>query len=181
MFGDTCVNGACCANPCGTSCCTSNALCIQDGAGNSTCANTCATNRDCAGSAACCGQLPTGGGACLPAGMFKNPCLCDTTSDCSRIPGSPACVPIVKNDVIVNRDQVCGPNDGHAWKGCNGNRLCDPGYDCWTDGGGNHICVHSCDNNSSCGNPGIACCNTSATCSNVSGSCGGSGGCMPCP
>lgn len=177
--GDTCLNGSCCAadKVCGSTCCNQGAICIVDKAGNKACAVACQTNNQCGGQTPCCVLLnnDTTTGACVANGLGS--CRCATGAECA----SGACAPVVSNDVVAAKVYVCKANDGAAWHGCNGSVTCANGYDCWIDGSGNHFCARSCNNDSQCGNAGVACCNTQAKCDNAVFSCGGAGGCMTCP
>ncbi len=178
--GDVCLNAQCCAanKVCGATCCNDNADCITDGAGNKFCATKCSVSKDCPANAPCCGVIK-GATVCLPNPTMQNSysCTCTIGSDCS----SGACAPLTNGNDIVIGPYVCKPNNGQAWQGCEpGSGPCVGGYDCWKDGNGNQFCTRSCNNDATCGNPGVACCNTQATCHNDVLSCSGSGGCMLC-
>ena len=183
--GDTCVSDACCSNPCGEMCCADGDLCVSDQLGNYDCAATCDVNTDCT-SPACCAVVQHAAvgskvwAACLDPAAYTNPCRCIQQTDCANMPGKPACVPVTFEDKVVAKVYSCAPNDGNPWNGCNGSTYCTTGYDCWTDGWGNNVCVHSCNSDSDCGNPGVACCVKTATCNNFTTACQGTGGCLPC-
>jgi hypothetical protein len=108
---------------------------------------------------------------------------CSQRSNCANDPGGPSCAPVAKNGVVSAQAMICRPDDGGAYHGCQflANNGCASGYDCWRDNVMNEFCARSCNADSDCGNPGIACCNRFVKCNRLIGSCAGSGACMPCP
>ena len=179
--GQACLNGQCCSTPCGSSCCSGNAMCLQDSAGNARCAQLCAKNSDCPSATNCCSDVPGSTNRACIAYAPGAKCSCQNNSDCTAVGTNTACAPQVSNDIIQSRTYICKPNDALAWNGCNpgAGSCCPTNYDCRGDSNGNRFCARTCSSNSQCGNPGVACCST-AGCFNCVSSCS-SGGCMACP
>jgi hypothetical protein len=134
------------------------------------------SNQVAAGSTCCCpvGQTcdPENNNACVPT--------CTTSADCVGNAHGSACVPVIANDVPDQKRFICKPNDGARWHGCNGSVTC-PSNDCWLNPAtGDNYCLPGCMNDSTCGNPGVACCHTDLTCHNAIESCSTTGGCLFC-
>lgn len=129
-------------------------------------------------------------GCCCDAGQACDPehagaCVntCTQRTSCSGNPYGNTCALIGQNNVVTAKQHVCRPDDGGPFHGCKllANNGCDNGFDCWRDRANNTICTTSCNSDTDCKNPGIACCDKTAMCNKVVGACGGTGACMPCP
>jgi hypothetical protein len=187
-FAQTCLNGACCANPCGGACCVAGAVCLDDGLGNKKCATGCTDSTQCPAAAPCCGPAAEGlcgsigsTWACMPMTLCAGEvCRCTTGASCTA---TGVCAPFMVSTNPVG-PYVCKANDGKAYDGCDGDCLgtghCPnaPGDDCYNVGG-NTFCGKGCSIDSDCGDPGIVCCKP-ATCGNCINSCRGAGVCGPC-
>jgi hypothetical protein len=135
-----------CDTPCGSGCCTGDAVCVDDGAGNLACAEACLSNTTCPPSRPVCTLLEDGTGACtVDIGGLQR---CLSASACA----SGACAPNVDGEGNPVGPYVCAPNDGAAYHGCHGFLTsCGSSYCCFTDTLGNQFCATSCLNDTQCG------------------------------
>jgi hypothetical protein len=111
----------------------------------------------------CCAALQR----CDPQRQFACATVCRTSADCTGDPARPACAPIAQTfagALVIAGVHVCKPDDGQPYDGCTTTH-CSGGYDCATDGLGNHFCTLDCVSNdpAACGDQGIACCNATGS------------------
>jgi hypothetical protein len=136
-------------------------------------------------------------GTCSASAGLPLPCTSTaqcpqgTATDSNNIGG--VCVPNSNGTGLVSGSWVCQPVSGAAYQGCalpnsTADTDCPNNFDCWSFGyGGTGFCTTSCNTDSDCGQPGVACCDTSTTCVHVSckAGCGNSllncaGSCVTC-
>jgi hypothetical protein len=150
-------------------------------------AGGCSASGQCRSANPCCqpSVLADGGlttsGACTPAGipLSQYPCICSVQSDCSWVAtGYGVCAPIANGSGVIAGPYSCALPDGQRYDGCfirGTEMLCGGGSStndyCSSDSRGNQFCSVGCNQDSDCGNPGVACCN--GTCSSPSGKCCG--------
>lgn len=154
--GQQCLNGACCAQPCGASCCNDGAVCVRDGAGNLSCAARCTSTSQCPGAAGmrCCRSLfdsttnqPLSFGACGQFVAGETTCRCSTGADC----GSGACTPATNPSAVPVGPYICTAPGCTPYGQCGGLGSCPNGYCNMCDAAGNCFCAQVCSSDAMCG------------------------------
>jgi hypothetical protein len=153
--GQQCLNGACCAQPCGSSCCNDSAVCVRDSAGNMACANRCTTTSQCPTMSGrrCCSALvgPDGRtldyGACIGGTEAESLCRCTVASDCA----SGSCAPALTRDNIPVGPYICKAPACAPYQRCTGLGSCPNGYCSMCDSRDNCFCAQQCTSAAMCG------------------------------
>jgi hypothetical protein len=152
--GQRCLNGECCAQPCGSSCCNSSAICIRDAAGNQSCATRCTSTRECPAVAGrrCCSILVNSDGstsdvgACIGASETDAVCRCSVGSDCA----SGSCAPQTTPDNVPVGPYICKQPACAPYQRC-GFGSCPEGYCSMCDSRDNCFCAQRCTSAAMCG------------------------------
>lgn len=172
--GESCIQGSCCGNPCGSTCCTAGSICVSDNSGNKVCASECTNSGECPSTKSCCARLVSGKGACL-ASTFQDGmvCLCNSAYQCEG--AGYVCGQEVDMNGIPLGYNACEPADGGPYHGCGAENYCTPGYCCvnttWkSDGSENSMCVLGCTTSAQCGAATCAMM-ASGTCNSAPGTC----------